>query len=65
MRDIPRPRQPRESNITVVVRPSDEEIDFDAWAERYLHAILAADRTATDGTCRAEPPSGRSLRGEA
>ena len=37
-------RPPRPSNIKVVVRRSEEPMDFDVWAERYVRAVIAADR---------------------
>lgn len=38
--------KPRDPNIRVVVNPSVEPIDFDAWAERYIRAVLTADKAA-------------------
>lgn len=35
----------REPNIRVIVNSSVEAIDFDAWAQRYVAAVLAADKT--------------------
>jgi hypothetical protein len=35
---------PREPSITVIVNSSVEAIDFDAWAQRYVAAVLAADK---------------------
>lgn len=36
----------RDPKIRVIVARSVEPIDFDAWAERYVAALLAADRAA-------------------
>lgn len=38
--------KPRDPNIHVIVSPSVEAIDFDAWAQRYVQAVLAADKAA-------------------
>jgi hypothetical protein len=38
--------KPRDPNIRVIVNPSVEPIDFDAWADRYIRALLAADKAA-------------------
>jgi hypothetical protein len=37
-------RSPRRSGITVIVRRSDEPIDFDAWCAAYVRDLIAADR---------------------
>lgn len=36
----------RNPNIHVIVARSVEPIDFDLWCERYVAALLAADRAA-------------------
>lgn len=38
--------KPRDPNLRVIVTPSVEPIDVDAWVQRYVTAILAADRAA-------------------
>jgi hypothetical protein len=38
--------KPRDPNIRVLVTQSVEPIDFDLWAQRYIDAVLAADRAA-------------------
>lgn len=38
------PRAPKKSQaITVIVTRSTEPMDFDAWADKYLRAVLALD----------------------
>jgi hypothetical protein len=36
----PKARRPRVSDITVIVRQSDEPVDVTAWAKRYVRAML-------------------------
>jgi hypothetical protein len=35
---------PRKSDITVIVHRSDETIDIEAWAKRYVRLVIEHDR---------------------